>query len=974
LLSDIRAALTSGGGASSGAPSVNSTAVATAEVKKSKKSKVAKSDAAYMTSMADFANAIKDIDADKLEKFDLFLGSVIEKVKSVEAGDPAKIHELAKSFRMLSGVMAIAGPIIDYTMMRLGASFHLPTMIRRLGTSLLQFAASLLGASMIMGMVDYVAIADGVIIIVGMSMAFAAIGKAKKWIYDGTTSVYRMVGTLPLFSLAMFTMSWLMFIPLTDSLKVPLIMGAMATAFALIGKFGKHITKGSFTILGMGLGMALFGVAMLSVMWIADIDFMSILKVPAMMMAVGGTFALLGLLAGNIMIGSLTVGVMAIGLGLFGLAVMPALAMTQVDVLDLMKIPLMIGVVGAAVALLGAAAPVILPGSLALAAMSVGLFVFATAIKKLTDIPSLNEESAKGLGNTIRAVIGGVIGGISAISYADVLQLPLKIGTVLMMSAALGALGTGLGTYQRNNPTWTVEDAKTLEYSIASMSTAFAIAGGSAGAVKVLGFPITRSDLERGVDVSGKMGKALIDVSMGIKSWERLKMDGNRMETVANAIGQVLNIIPASFASIGARERGTKQDIDLWGIKIPSLFDRGDVTRGIKSTKDLGSTLLDLYNGIRGWQKMDVSPKEVQEISDNISRVLNTIPAVFASLAARDRGSGGTISYYGLQFTNPFSAGDIEYGIAAVTGLGEVLYHLYQGVNAWSPDGENGMTPEKIKGISRNIDDFLIMIPESFAKVGRMEFGAKSLITGMGDIKRGTALMTDLVPLIQNISDIIIQVSKAEADPEILSNMGMEMNSIVSYLVGDVKTGIKLRMIISPFAKFVDSFGKFVEHSVKYMDAIDGSDPRKVSKNIEWVKTLKSIGELNPRTVVGNLDAYSKAYKTGFLVGESGPAKSQGFFKRFMTEERGTGVFNKNREGKSEASGGTSRALLKPDGTKATDADEKYTQIIEMHQEMMTQMMGQMETMSMHLQDISDHITSGIVKTREVDGSKLFGG
>jgi hypothetical protein len=83
---------------------------------------------------------------------------------------------------------------------------------------------------------------------------------------------------------------------------------------------------------------------------------------------------------------------------------------------------------------------------------------------------------------------------------------------------------------------------------------------------------------------------------------------------------------------------------------------------------------------------MKITEKDLDAITYNVSKVLNTIPSIFATIGQRDKG-GSSGSLISSIFGSDFSKGDIEQGIQSTEKLGTNLKNLADGIMAWSSKG-----------------------------------------------------------------------------------------------------------------------------------------------------------------------------------------------------------------------------------------------------------------------------------------------
>lgn len=755
-------------------------------------------------------------------------------------------------------------------------------------------------------------------------------------------------------------------LPILKYMVIPMIRSIESIVNSITGFNPTAIKSGVRVLRVIGFNLFMFsGFLGLSSAILKNVNYPAVGMGILTIGAVGLAYAGLGLMDDSIKKGAFAIGLASLSM----LVTAPALYLLSASISSnpnmIWQIPLALGGIGAVYALAGVGMPYILAGALAMTAVGASLWVIGSAIKKFAEIPRL--EDATHIGMVIESVISGMARGIRSVTLKDAVTIPLKIPSILLMSAALVSLSGAVKEYQKNDIHWSIEDSLSLERAVGSMAKSFAIAGSAEGSSRILGIKIGRSDIERGVRTSAMMGSALNGITEGILKWNSMNIDDNDMRIIADNIGRVLNVIPGSFAVIGARERGSRESLNLFGISLPGLFGRGDVQLGIDATRNIGGTLKDMYDGVAAWKTATITEADVQLIANNVSKVLNTIPAIFASIGEMERGTRGEISFFGIKFALPFSKGDVELGIKSVRDLGDVLTGLYEGISAWgSPD--SGITPEVIDSIHGNIHRFLMSIPVSFAKVGKMESDTEGLIFGKGDVNKGIDIIQSLTPTLQDITSIITSISESGVDMNILPSLGDSIVMLTSKLSTE---GESLDDIIDPFEKFVAAFGKFTDFHVKYMKSVNDTDEDKIEANIGWLSSIKELGELNPTILSSNVGSLTKAYNAGYLVtGESGTGLSA-LANRFPIMNPGGTTYGFERDRPNQVTNITNNNdqttnSQTADGGMSEEQKQMWMQMFNMFDQRLMDVTNKMV-------ELITHMKTGVTKVTDVDSDNLFG-
>lgn len=652
----------------------------------------------------------------------------------------------------------------------------------------------------------------------------------------------------------------------------PIGIIALAGAIALFGLTSKivgdnseSINKGSLAIGFMSLSLVVFSTAMaFSTAIISSVDVEGLMMMPLLLGGMALTYYIIGAGAGQIMKGALSVGL--IGLSLWILA-SPLQTMSEIvqEGSVLWKLPVLLGGLGLSYAGVGLLMPEILLGAVAIGAIGASLWVVGKGLKSITDLKDIDSDQVSEVSESISALASG----IGKISLVDILTLPIKMPIIAGMGLALIPLSFGISRFVNDTKDFDDSEIDRLGYTITSMSQAFALAGSSDGMTQIFGFNVGSNDVERGILSTMRMGKNLNDLSRGIKSWRDAKFTERDIEVIGNNISGILNIIPAIFADVGARERGSSNQIKLpmfGNVQFGMPFTKTDTELGISSTMEIGKNLINLHKGVMVWKTGKITQEEVETIKDNVQAVLAVIPSIFAGIGANERGSSNQIKFKGnkllsaFQFSMPFTKTDTELGISVSKGIGGTLKSLYDGVYAWRIGGKNDIS-KQIGGIIKNIKLVLTAIPESFKEIGDLAQDGSSMF-GMVD-----GNMEDGVELVDRMTKPLKDVS-----------------NIIKNYVGDTdytKGAKNLRMSLHALATGMDYF------SAKRIDALEDLNDEfgDLNKNLkEHFKIIKSI----PKDELLAFDDYSKSLKLLSEVDVESLQNGLDFHNQFVEDKRET--------------------------------------------------------------------------------------
>jgi len=579
----------------------------------------------------------------------------------------------------------------------------------------------------------------------------------------------------------------------------------------------------------MGVGVALFALGMTgaSILLASRYD-----DVALTLLAVAGTatvFSIFGRQSKHINRGSLALAGVSISTALFAYSFSKS-AEAMPDAKSSLLVLATIGGTALVYGIAGKFMKPMLMGALAVAGTGFATQVVAKGFKIFAEDVKLQENSD--LIYKVPALIGGL--GL-AFTLAGAGPVPLMIGAGALAIAGIGGalwvVAKGVSEFAKVN--FTRSDADTMRYAIQSVVEGFANSFQNVSLKDALLLPAK-------IPVILGMGAALGTLSIGIKEWSK-NSDGWR-EKDSELLKHTIFGMSQAFAVAGSPDGMSK----LFGFSVGS----NNVERGIDSTMKMGKNLHRLAKGITAWKKMDITEDDLNTIKNNITKVLNVIPGVFAIIGERERGSDTkTYSLFGMEFKSPFSKGDIELGIHSTRKLGDTLSSLSEGVLAWVKGGEKGITEESIQSAAANIKGILAVIPESFAAVGKKDRESEGIFPWSdGDVTRGVEIISDLSESFGSISTFVKDFSSVD-DPEQTANtiVGIaESTGILSEAMG--KWEKRLDAIVEyrdPMRELVDVFGELNEHMEDHVEYMKDMPKSSIDAFSIWGSTLRDLASID---------------------------------------------------------------------------------------------------------------------------------
>ena len=598
-------------------------------------------------SLTDFAGGINDLDIDeeKVESYNMLMamvGSIGSVSRSLTFNAPFLLiaTPTAKLLPILFSALARAADAVDG---RIDSIERFPRAMRGLGIGLTIFSLGLAGSIAIMG--------------------YSVLSKPE------------------------------------NLLTLGLVLGAVSTAALVIGMRDREIRRGAVTmgIIGLSLPIMAGGIA-ISAQLMKGVGAEGLLLMGGVLTATSLMYFFIGKNMGSILKGAVAVG--AIGLSLWLLSSpLENLGNMLKDKDVLWTLPVLLTGLGVVYGLAGLAVAFIVPGALAFGAIGLSLIPLGMGLEKIMSIPKFTKEKAE---NFTHALVS-VIKGLSSVPLTSLVTLPLKLPIIAGIGLALIPLASGIESFMSKTADFSEKDADRMEYVISKTSQAFATAGSTNGMSKLFGFNVGKNDIERGVDATMKIGKNLNYLAEGIKVWRDGKFTNEDMELVANNVTNVMNTIPAVFADIGQRERGSSNQIKFGGFQFGVPFTKTDTELGIATTMRMGENLQNLYTGIIAWRQggeNDISP-QLPGIIANITSVITAIPQAFVKVGEME---AETEKFFGL------IDGNVEEGVELVARMTRPLKSMADILNAF----KDGVNADKVAlnlstlmgGIVTNVDDF----------------------------------------------------------------------------------------------------------------------------------------------------------------------------------------------------------------------------------------------------------------------------
>ena len=532
---------------------------------------------------------------------------------------------------------------------------------------------------------------------------------------------------------------------------------AIGGAAALVGKFGyMNILQGGLALAVNGLGLYLFSMGYTPFAESTKgMTFGDVLVQGGILLAIGGIMALAGLAvaasAGTVLLGPVLYG--AAGLALQELA--PGLlAMKKVDFKEKEAKDLSYTLGAVAMAFAGvdpeagffanvgnvfsrvvqsgagvAAAAMYGAAGLALQELSKGL----TKFKAIGFDEQDSKELAIALGSVSGAFAqaggepaspGGLFGAVFGNTFSPN-ATERGIDSVMDSGKALAEITKGLAAFLDLKKKYKLDasafqEGGFLAVSIADtlgfLSKAFASIGGMETEDSWGPFKWDENKVEKGIDAVKGSGRALSDITSGLKAFLDLQKEyGLTTESfqeggfLATAVKDSLGFVSKAFGTIGGDEY---EESDSWG---PFSWDENKVEKGVDAVKGAGKELTNIASGLKTFQELvekDIDFKPKGKLAKAVSNSLSFVSTAFSAIGGMEETDGW--------FIFSWDENSVEKGIDAVKGAGAELSNIANGLKTFADMSATVDFSKKGK-LATAVKDSLSFVGSAFMKIGGME-------------------------------------------------------------------------------------------------------------------------------------------------------------------------------------------------------------------------------------------------------------
>ena len=667
---------------------------------------------------------------------------------------------------------------------------------------------------------------------------------------------------------------------------------AIGASAALVGKFGiSNILQGALALAVNGLGLMVFSLGYVPFAKATKgLGLGDVLVQSGILIAIGGIMALAGLAvaatAGAALLGPALYA--AAGLALQELA--PGLLdMKKVDYSkkDAENLSFTLGAVAAAFSGVDpeagflsnvgnvfsrvvqsgtgvAAAAMYGAAGLALQELSVGL----TKFKAVGFTEADSQELAVALGSVSGAFAqaggepaspGGLFGAVFGNTFSPN-ATERGIDSVMDSGKALAEITKGLAAFLDLKKKYKLDAAAFQEggflaVSIADtlgfVSKAFASIGGMETEDSWGPFKWDENKVEKGIDAVKGSGRALSDITGGLKAFLDLQKNyGLTTESfqeggfLATAVKDTLGFVSKAFGTIGGMETE-----DGWG---PFSWDENSVEKGIDAVKGAGQELTNIATGLKTFQELvekEIDFKPGGKLANAVTNSLSFISTAFSAIGGMEETDGW--------FIFSWDENSVEKGIDAVKGAGAELSNIANGLKAFA-DMSTTVDFSKKGKLATAVKNALSFVGSAFMKIGGMEetdgnwlfsWDENLVQKGIENVDGAGTALTDIAKGLQSFADLENPAGIAQGIESIFTSIG---DTFAKYYKD------------TAFRTDLDHMQGFITELSTY--AKDGSlakaatDIQSISNAVNSIDSMKAESFANLFKGAGELSSNKRAY------------------------------------------------------------------------------------------------------------------
>jgi hypothetical protein len=348
-------------------------------------------------------------------------------------------------------------------------------------------------------------------------------------------------------------------------------------------------------------------------------------------------------------------------------------------------------------------------------------------------------------------------------------------------------------------------------------------------------------------------GVALMSIAKGIEAFQKLKIN---YDVLPDQISKVTTVLASSFGAIGSKFPGGRNFLSMVGLGSQSA-----VADGIDAVLGMGNALSSIAQGVQSMANLRFPIYQGTKIVGYNTIDSNVFEKVKVNAGMLTNGLADVFGEIGLKYPggrNFLGLGDgqspVVDGINVVTGMGNAVAEIAKGVQSMADlkfpiyqgtkiVGYTTLTNEVFNRVRGNIQNLVSGISGVFGNIGKSPDAEDAWgWFGKSNIERGISLVEDFADPLNRLVNTAKIISSNAIDPVALKSkitgiidaftsayaaagknktIDMEMVTMTGNLASNIKNIVQNA---NGFSKFVDSYGRYVNHFVKFKDAVNQFD------------------------------------------------------------------------------------------------------------------------------------------------------
>jgi methyl-accepting chemotaxis protein len=364
------------------------------------------------------------------------------------------------------------------------------------------------------------------------------------------------------------------------------------------------------------------------------------------------------------------------------------------------------------------------------------------------------------------------------------------------------------------------------------------------------------------------VGLSLLSVAKGIEAFQRLKIN---YDVLPNQIEKVTTVLANTFGKIGSKFPGGRNFLSFVGLGSQSA-----VADGIDAVLGMGNALgsiaeglvamaslkFPIYQGTKIVGYKTMTSDTFTKVSVNASMITNVLADVFGEIGRKYPGGR---NLFGLGS----GQSDVVDGVNAVTGMGDAVAEIAKGAQlmadlkfpVYDSNGKivsyHSLDANALQRIKTNTQSLALGFTAVFGSIGKSPDAEDSWgWFGKSNIERGISLVEDFSNPIHKLVQTATLIVSNKLDPAALKSKitgiidafttayakvgtAKEVDAGLVSLTGLLADNLKrVSDNANGFSRFVDSYGRYVNHFVKFKDTVNQFDKENLKLTNELFQGL----------------------------------------------------------------------------------------------------------------------------------------